>query len=371
VEFALLVLFFLALIFGVLEMARLVYLFNTLQEVTRRAASIAASSAFDQDTQDSIRRRALFADSNGNLVLGRPITFEHLQLEYLSLSRTGTGSLAMQPITAMPADPVQNRLNCLANPYADNCIRFVRVRVCQPDAAGCTPVPYEMLFPLVNLTGLVLPRSTTTAPAQTMGTRTEHLVAHESLTSPCRHLTLNPAAFAGSGPVREFRDGLSDLVQQLPRASWAAGRPVDMTQLMDQAHLLHEGVSNSRSQINGRYLFAFMSHLFRDLQPYGPVEFLLLRRQLPGHGAAARRRLPAGQRLVALLCVAMTLPVDLPDTGLLALRLKAIDLILVTHRSRDQTVLPRRRLRLVEYGSLLGGVDGDLAVFAFLSSSCP
>lgn len=168
-EFALLVLFFLTLIFGVLEMARLVYLFNTLQEVTRRAASIAASSAFDQDTQDSIRRNALFADNNGNLVLGRPVTFEHLQLEYLSLSRTGTGSLAMQPITAMPADPVQNRLNCLADPYAENCIRFVRVRVCQPGAAGCTPVPYEMLFPLVKLTGLVLPRSTTTAPAQTMG----------------------------------------------------------------------------------------------------------------------------------------------------------------------------------------------------------
>lgn len=169
VEFALLVLFFLMLLFGVLEMARLAFMFNTLQEVTRRAASIAANSAFDQDTQNSIRRRALFAGSDGNLVLGRPITFEHLQLEYLSLSRTGTGALAMQPISAMPADPVQNRLNCLANPYADNCIRFVRVRVCQPGAANCTPVPYEMLFPLVNLTGLVLPRSTTTAPARTMG----------------------------------------------------------------------------------------------------------------------------------------------------------------------------------------------------------
>ena len=168
-EFALLVLFFLTLVFGVLEMARLVYLINTLQEVTRRAASLAINSAFDQNTQDDIRRRALFADSDGNLVLGRPITFEHLQLEYLSLSRNGTGSLAVQPITAMPADPVQNRLNCLANPYADNCIRFVGVRVCQPGAAGCTPVPYQMLFPLINLTGLVLPRSTTTAPAQTMG----------------------------------------------------------------------------------------------------------------------------------------------------------------------------------------------------------
>ncbi len=62
VEFAVIVIFFLILLFGVLEMARLVYLFNTLQEVTRRAASIAVNSAFDTDAQGDVRKRALLAD---------------------------------------------------------------------------------------------------------------------------------------------------------------------------------------------------------------------------------------------------------------------------------------------------------------------
>lgn len=169
VEFALLALFFLTLVFGILEMARLVFLFNTLQEVTRRAAAMAIGSAFDPDTQKDIRRRALFADSSGNLVLGDPITPDHLRLEYLSLSRTGTGALTMQPIAMLPASPAQNRLNCLANPYGDDCIRFVRVQVCQPGVAACTPVPYQMLFPLIDLSGLGLPRSQTVVPAQTLG----------------------------------------------------------------------------------------------------------------------------------------------------------------------------------------------------------
>jgi len=170
VEFAVVVIFFLILLFGVLEMARLVFLFNTLQEVTRRAASLAINSAFDTEGQENVRKRALLADATGNLILGRPVTADHLRLEYFSLSRSGTGALAKQKVAVLPASPAQNRLNCLADPYADNCIRFVRVQVCQPNAAAaCTPVPYEMLFPLIRFPGLVLPRSETIAPAQTMG----------------------------------------------------------------------------------------------------------------------------------------------------------------------------------------------------------
>jgi hypothetical protein len=170
VEFAVVAIFFLTLLFGVLEMARLVFVFNTLQEVTRRAASLAVNSAFDAVAQENVRKRALLTDANGTLILGRPVTADHLRLEYLSLSRNSTGALARQKVAALPASPAQNRLNCLADPYADNCIRFVRVQVCQPNPAGaCTPVPYEMLFPLVRFPGLVLPRSETVAPAQTMG----------------------------------------------------------------------------------------------------------------------------------------------------------------------------------------------------------
>lgn len=172
VEFALLAVIFFALVFGVLEIARLVYLFNTLQEVTRRAAVLAVNSPFSDADQQTVRRDALIADKAGNLLLGDPVTPDHIRLEYLSLARSNAGALSMLPVSPLPGSPAENRLNCLSNPYGANCIRFVRVRVCQPNiTTECRPVPYHMLFPLVDFRALVLPRSTTTAPAQTMGYR--------------------------------------------------------------------------------------------------------------------------------------------------------------------------------------------------------
>lgn len=169
VEFALLAMLFFALVFGVLEVARLIYLFNTLQEVTRRAAVLAMNSPFDQDAQDAVRKKALFQDRNGHLVLGTPVTFAHLRLDYLSLSRE-TGQLTLQPVAPLPASPAVNRLNCLADPYAANCIRYVRVQVCQPAAtANCARVPYQALFPLIDLSGVGLPRAQTIVPAQSLG----------------------------------------------------------------------------------------------------------------------------------------------------------------------------------------------------------
>jgi hypothetical protein len=170
VEFALLVLLFLTIVCGILELARLIYLFNTLQEVTRRAAATAVNSAFDTTAQGDVQNGAVFPDQKGNLVLGAPVTPGHIQLHYLSLARGAGGALTMQIVDPLPASPAQNRLNCLADPYGANCIRLVRVRICQPGSGtGCAPVPYRMLFPLVDFSRLTLPRSETLAPAQTLG----------------------------------------------------------------------------------------------------------------------------------------------------------------------------------------------------------
>ena len=170
VEFALLAVLFFTLVFGILEIARLIYLFNTLQEVTRRAAALAINSPFDADSQRSIRERAMLTDTRGRLVLGAPVTPAHLQLEYLSLARTNAGTLATPRVINLPADPAANRVNCLIDPYGANCIRFVRVRVCQPGGEGdCDPVPYQMLFPFIDLSDLTLPRSETILPAQSLG----------------------------------------------------------------------------------------------------------------------------------------------------------------------------------------------------------
>jgi Flp pilus assembly protein TadG len=173
VEFALLAVIFFTFVFGVLEIARAIYMFNILQEVTRRAGTLAANSNFDEDTLDTIRSQALFSDRNGNLLFGAPITPDHLKIDYFSVSRDGaTGAVTPQPISSMPTSPAQNYANCVSSPYDSGCIRLVRVRVCQPDDGGdCTPVPYQMQFPLIDLSGLILPRSETIVPANTLGYR--------------------------------------------------------------------------------------------------------------------------------------------------------------------------------------------------------
>lgn len=174
IEFALLAIIFFSLVFGVLEMARIIYMFNILPGVTRRAGAMAANSNFDDDTLETIRGRALFSDRNGNLIFGAPVTPAHLKIDYLSISRDGnTGAVTPQLVSSRPSSPTQNYANCLANPYDSNCIRLVRVRICQPGGGGdaCTPVPYKMQFPLVDLSGLSLPRSETIVPAHTLGHR--------------------------------------------------------------------------------------------------------------------------------------------------------------------------------------------------------
>ena len=173
VEFALLVIIFLTLVFGVLEIARVIYMFNILQEVTRRAGALAANSNFSTTSQQTIRSRALFSDGNGNLMFGAPVTPDHVKIDYLSISADGsTGALTPQPISSLPASPAQNYANCVANPYDSGCIRLVRVRICQlSEGDGCTPVPYQMQFPFIDLSGLNLPRSETIVPANTLGYR--------------------------------------------------------------------------------------------------------------------------------------------------------------------------------------------------------
>jgi len=171
IEFALVTLVFFAMLFGVMEVARALYLKSTLQEVTRRAASMAAATDFSNAVAISqVRQSAVFRDSPGALMLGNPVTDANVQIEYLSLSRTG-GSLALNviPAASLPACPAGNVLNCTADPYGASCIRLVRVRICAAGGNGvCTPLQYQ---PLVALTGLnmTLPSATTIVPAGSLG----------------------------------------------------------------------------------------------------------------------------------------------------------------------------------------------------------
>lgn len=169
VEFALIALIFFMIVFGTLELARMEFLMNTLEEVTRRAATSAANVDYrDTSALQGVQANAVFLASPGPLVLGYPVTSNNVKIDYLSVSKT---TWEMNHMTTLPACPAGNRSHCMTDPDADNCIRFVRARVCESmDASGlCTPVSYRMVFPFFDLSGLKLPPAETIVPAGSLG----------------------------------------------------------------------------------------------------------------------------------------------------------------------------------------------------------
>lgn len=171
VEFALVVIIFLTLLFGVLEIARAMYICNTLQEVTRRAAELATNTDFTNDAaMQDVREAAIFRSSPGYLMFAEPVTDANIRIDYMSVSRDA-GALALAPIpqASLPSSPANNQGICMSDPNDARCIRLVRVRVCETGGGDqCNPVPYQSLVSLIPLP-LPLPISTTIALAETLG----------------------------------------------------------------------------------------------------------------------------------------------------------------------------------------------------------
>lgn len=164
IEVALLSLAFFTLIFGVIEVSRHLYVFNTLQEVTRRAAAVAVN-VYPTDTaaMSSLKQQAIFRRSPGELALAPPVSDQHVRIDYLAFD------LTQIPQGSWPPDAATNRLICTSNPHAPNCIRFVRARICVPDGGdACAAVNSQMMIPLfawvVNLS-----KATTIAHVETLG----------------------------------------------------------------------------------------------------------------------------------------------------------------------------------------------------------
>lgn len=172
VEFALLAIIFFTIVFGMLELARAMFVFNTVQEVTRRAAAAASvTNHRDAAAMARIRQDAIFRNSPGELILSTPVTDSNVRIDYLALTRQGDGNLSMTRIDdgALPTCARNNRTICMSNPNATNCIRFVRARICADDgSAQCTAVDYKTIFPLIALPFKV-PRATTISVVESFG----------------------------------------------------------------------------------------------------------------------------------------------------------------------------------------------------------
>jgi len=165
VEFALGAILFFTFVFGVIELARALYMWSTMIEVTRRAARGASMADFsDPSILAAVRGKAMFAELPGGLPLRGKLSEDNLSIDYLN------GSL--ERVSPVPACPEQNIINCNTDPEGASCIRFVRVRLCVAgDSADCTRVDYDPIISANFFPGAPLkyPTFATVTPVATLG----------------------------------------------------------------------------------------------------------------------------------------------------------------------------------------------------------
>ena len=152
VEFALVCMIFFTLVFGSLEFARLMFVYNSIQEVTRRAAREMTVRWIDEEA--TVKTLALFGGAA--LPAGAEVTASSINIEYLSAD----GSV----VTAFPSSPGDNLSACGDAGRTASCIYSVRVSINNIQYA-----PMVSLFSFLNLT---LPNSSVTMHAESMGFET-------------------------------------------------------------------------------------------------------------------------------------------------------------------------------------------------------
>lgn len=166
VEFALVSLFFFTLLLGIVELGRLMYVWNTVQEVTRRAAREAVVRNFSTDVAD-LRREAIFrVGASGTVVLpaAGEISNAEVRITYLDLNQA--------VVSPPPIDPADNLSACADASRTSSCIRYVRAEVC--DADNCQGVFYRPVIGfLLAVAGadfrIRIPISPVVMPAESMG----------------------------------------------------------------------------------------------------------------------------------------------------------------------------------------------------------
>ena len=176
VEFAILAIVFFTLVMSVIELARAMFVINTLHEVTRHAANAASlTSHGDAGALAAIRQRAVFRNAPGPLTLSAPVSDGSVRFSYFALPRAADGALTLQeiPAASLPTCPRQNREICMANPNAANCIRFVAASICDETyQSACSPVIYRPFLPLISFP-LALTKATTIRAVESFGSLPE------------------------------------------------------------------------------------------------------------------------------------------------------------------------------------------------------
>lgn len=152
VEFAIVCLLFFTILFAMLEFGRMLYVYNTMQEVTRRGARAAVVRWIDQT--DAIKSIALFGGAS--IPAGAEVTAANITIEYLNK--------AGDPAAPLPIDPGDNLSACGDSTRTASCIYSVRVSI--------DGVSYSPMVSLFSFLGIALPPSVVTMHAESLGFET-------------------------------------------------------------------------------------------------------------------------------------------------------------------------------------------------------
>lgn len=157
VEFALIAGVFFTLLLGIIELGRMLYLWNTVQEVTRHAAREAVVRWTTE--REAIKREAIFRGGTSGAVTlpaGPELTNANISILYLSSYNPRTEA------SPWPDSAADNLVACLDPERSASCIRFVEAKV------SVQYVPMIGLFPFLAIN---IPASTVVMPAESMGFR--------------------------------------------------------------------------------------------------------------------------------------------------------------------------------------------------------
>lgn len=160
VEFALVALLFFTLLLAIIEICRMLFIFNTMQEMTRRGAREAVVRWISTADQNTIKTIAVFGDTtiafnpNTSMPASPDVTATNITITYLQKD-------GVTEVTAFPADPGDNLSACGDSTRVANCIYSVRVSI-----TGATFTPMIGLF---NFLTMPLPTSEVTMHAESLG----------------------------------------------------------------------------------------------------------------------------------------------------------------------------------------------------------
>lgn len=155
VEFALICLVFFTILFAILELGRMMYVYNTMQEVTRRAARAAVVRWVNEET--AIKSIALFGGTS--LPAGPEVKAANIKIEYLNEA----GGTAFP----QPADPGDNLSACGNAGRVAECIYSVRVSIVAADGTALKYSPMVSLFSTIF--NVNLHTATVTMHAESLG----------------------------------------------------------------------------------------------------------------------------------------------------------------------------------------------------------